>query len=158
MNNALTKTVFGNKLKQQMTLEEAISFLTIKGLLNEGELAEKAISKKSGIAQCTPGTPAIDLINGIQIKHARSHFLKNNSRLQKAYISIKGTKAPICAVVTESVTNQQYFLYIPYKDRKHLTGNTISICFDEYGCRGSSQWWLNDVGSFENLCKLAKNA
>lgn len=157
MINALTKTVFGSKLNESATLADTLKFLASKGLLNEGELAELAISKKSGIAKCKTNTPEIDLINGVQIKHARSHP-RSSGNGQVAYITIKNTKAPIFAVVTESVTGRQYYLHIPYKDRKHLSGSAISIPFDNYGSPGNSQWWLNDVGSFENLCELAKNA
>lgn len=157
MINALTKTVFGHKLNESFTLADTLKFLSSKGLLNEGELAELAISKKSGIAKCPACTPEIDLVNGIQIKHARSHP-RSSGNGQVAYISIKNTKATIFAVVTESVTGKQYFLHIPYKARQHLCGNTISIPFDNYGGPGNSQWWLHEVGSFDQLCELAKNA
>lgn len=157
MINAVTKTVFGSKLNESATLADTLKFLASKGLLNEGELTELAISKKSGIEKCPTGTPEIDLVNGVQIKHARSHARSSGSG-QAAYISIKNTRAPIFAVVTESVTGKQYFLHIPYNARKHLSGNTISIPFDNYGCPGSSQWWIYEVGSFDKLCELAKNA
>lgn len=157
MINALTKTVFGSKLNESATLADTLKFLASKGLLNEGELTELAISKKSGIAKCPTNTPQIDLINGIQIKHARSHFVKNKTH-QTAYITIRGTKAPIFAVVTESITGKQYFLHIPYKARQHLCGNTIAITFDNYGWPGRSQWWEYEVETFEKLCELARNA
>lgn len=157
MINSITKTVFGSKLNQSMTFADALKFLTSKGLINEGELTELAISKKSGIAKCKPNTPEIDLVNGVQIKHARSHP-RSSGNGQLAFITIKNTKAPIFAVVTESVTGQQYYLHIPYKDRKHLSGSAISIPFDNYGSPGNSQWWYHKVDTFEELCELARNA
>lgn len=157
MINDLTKTIFGNGLHKTLTLSDALSLLTEMNLVNLGELAEQAISKKSGVKQCARNTPNIDLVSGVQIKHARTSFVKNNRYgIQKAYISIKGTDAPILAVITEQVTGKQYFLNIPYQARGHLCGNTISICFDQYGNPGQSQWWAYEVGSFKELCEIAK--
>lgn len=157
MINDLTKTVFGSNLHKSYTLADVLSKLNKLNLLNSGELAERAISKKSGVKQCSRNTPEIDLESGVQIKHAQTNFVKSSStNMQKAYIGIKGTRASILAVITEQVTGKQYFLNIPYKARQHLTGNTISICFDEYGNPGASQWWEYEVGSFKELCEMAK--
>ncbi len=49
MINSVTKTVFGPKLNESMSFSDALKFLASKGLLNEGELTELAISKKSGV-------------------------------------------------------------------------------------------------------------
>jgi hypothetical protein len=158
MINSVTKTVFGSKLKKSMLFADALKFLASHRLLNEGELTEIAISKKTGIKKCKPGTPQIDLVNGVQIKHARSHP-KSNGRGQLAFITIGNTRAPIFAVITESVTGEQYFLHIPYSARKKLKGSCISITFDNDGKPGYSRWLANHrVDSFNELCKLAKNA
>jgi hypothetical protein len=156
MVNDLTKTVFGSNLHKSFKLSHVLAELNKLNLLNSGELAERAISMKSGIEQCTRNTPEIDLVSGVQIKHAQTSFSKSNPKQQKAFISIKGTKAPILAVITERITGAQYFLNIPYKARRHLTGNTISICFDQYGNPGKSQWWEYEVDSFKTLCEMAK--
>lgn len=156
MINDLTKTIFGNNLYKSYTLADVLAELNKMNLINSGELAEQAISKKSGVKQCARNTPEIDLESGIQIKHAQTSFVKNKPNLQKAYITIKGTRAPILAVITEQVTGKQYFLNIPYKARNHLSGNTISLCFDQYGNPGNSQWWAYEVSSFKDLCELAK--
>lgn len=158
MVNDLTKTVFGRKLNKTYKLADVLSMLDEMNLLQCGELAEQAISKKSGVSQCTKNTPAIDLVTGVQIKHARTHFNKERPHVQKAYIGIKGTTAPILAVVTEQVTGKQFFLNIPYKARRHLNGNTIAVQFDKDGNPNPSQWWEHKVDSFADLCKLAKKS
>jgi hypothetical protein len=154
MDNALTKTIFGNKLNSQMTLKEAINLLTSHDLINIGELAELAISKKSGVELCTKNTPDIDLVSGKQIKHAMVRRAAS-SDYYKAWISIN-TTAPILCVITNPVLKEQYYLHIPYEAFKHLDGNSINISFGKDGHSGSSQWWNYQVDSFETLCELAK--
>lgn len=139
-----------------MPLSEAIELLKSMNLINIGELAELAISKKSGVKTCDRNTPEIDLVSGKQIKHATTNPVKNRPNQRKAFISIAGTSAPILAVVTETITSRQYFLYIPFRAYSHLTGNTISVIFDKNGNPGNSQWWRYQVESFEKLCELAK--
>ena len=70
MNNPLTQTLFGNELLTTMSLENAINLLLSKNLINVGELAEQAISKKSGVAMCSKNTANIDLVSGVQIKYS----------------------------------------------------------------------------------------
>ena len=154
-NNVLFEAIYGHHLKDAMTLEKAINLLSEHNLINIGELAELAISKKSGVALCEKNAPEVDLVSGKQIKHAQTNPYSNNGRLL-AHISIKGTRAPILAVVTERKRNKQYFFHIPYNARAHLCGNAISIPFDDMGFPGSSQWWQYEVDSFEELCELAK--
>lgn len=154
-NDILFETVFGNHLQDKMTLEKAIHLLAEHDLINIGELAELAISKKSGVGLCEKNMPEIDLVSGKQIKHARTNPHANSGRLL-AHISIKGSTAPILAVVTERKRNKQYFFHIPYQARAHLCGNAIAIPFDDMGYPGSSQWWQYEVDSFEELCELAK--
>lgn len=154
-NNVLFESIYGRHLKDTMTLEQAINLLSTHNLINIGELAELAISKKSGVALCEKNAPEVDLVSGKQIKHAQTNPHSNSGRLL-AHISIKGTRAPILAVVTERKRNKQYFFHIPYHARAHLCGNSISIPFDDMGYPGSSQWWEYEVDSFEELCELAK--
>jgi hypothetical protein len=155
MSNVLFKTIFGKELTTEMTLERAIHILSEHNLINIGELAELAISKKSGVALCEKNTPEVDLVSGVQIKHAQTNPRSNSGRLL-AHVSIKGTRAPILAVVTERKRNKQYFFHIPYRARAHLTGNAIAIPFDDMGYPGSSQWWEYQVSNFDELCNLAK--
>jgi hypothetical protein len=154
-NNVLFEAIYGHHLNDKMTLEKAINLLSSQNLINIGELAELAISKKSGVALCDKNTPEVDLVTGVQIKHAQTNPHSNSGRLL-AHVSIKGTTAPILAIVTERKRNKQYFFRIPYEARAHLVGNTIAIPFDDWGYPGSSQWWAYQVDSFDELCELAK--
>jgi hypothetical protein len=154
MNNVLTQTLFGNELLTTMSLENAINLLLSKNLINVGELAEQAISKRSGIAMCGKNTANIDLVSGVQIKYSTVKMPASSDRYL-AYISIN-TTAPILCVINNPVLNTQYFLHIPYRAFRHLSGNCINISFGTDGYPRSSQWWYYEVDSFEELCELAK--
>lgn len=154
MSNVLTQTLFGSELQTQMSLEGAISLLLSKDLINVGELAEQAISKKSGVAMCSKNTANIDLVTGKQIKYSTVKMPASSDRYL-AYITIK-TTAPILCVITNPVLDEQYFLYIPYRAFRHLSGNCIAISFGKDGNPGSSIWWHYEVDSFDELCALAK--
>jgi hypothetical protein len=154
-SDVLFETIFGELLQKTMTLEKAIALLADQDLINIGELAEVAISKRSGVSLCEKNTPEVDLVSGVQIKHAQTNPYANSGRLL-AHVSIKGTSAPILAVVTERKRNKQYFFSIPYSARAHLYGNTIAIPFDAAGNPTDNQWWQYEVNSFDELCELAK--
>ena len=155
MINALTNAIFGKKRHTVMSLEDTIEFLIGENLINVGEFAELAISKKSNVAMCGRNTANIDLVSGVQIKY--STVKKPASRDDyMAYIS-RRTTAPMCIVVYNPIQNKQYFLHIPYSAHKHLSGDTINISFGRDGTTGSSKWWKYQVDSFDALCELAKN-
>jgi hypothetical protein len=155
MRDILAETYFGPDINATMTLMEAINLLRNHDLLNIGELAERAISKKSGIDMCDKNTPNIDLVTGKQIKHSTVKKSASSS-YYKAYITIN-TNAPILSVITNPVTGKQYFLYIPYQAFSHLSGSCIAIGFGEDGRRpADSYWWNYQVESFEKLCEMAK--
>ena len=154
MRDILAERYFGADVDNKMTLMEAINLLRRHDLLNIGELAERAISVQSGIDMCGKNTPNIDLVTGKQIKHATVKMPASSDRYL-AYISIN-TTAPILCVITNPVLNEQYFLHIPYKAFRHLSGNCISISFGKDGHPGSSIWWHYEVDSFDELCELAK--
>ena len=160
MSNILLETVFGSQLKNKYTLEEAFEIFSEQNLIEIGELAEKAISKQSGVAQCDKNTPGIDLMSGKQIKHAQTNPEGNSiykHNCLSAWFGIKNTSAPILLVVTERLTKQQYFFYIPYKAYSHVNANAISIPFELNGTpRRSNHWWDHEISSWGELCKLAK--
>jgi hypothetical protein len=151
--DVLLDAIFGKQVDKKMSLEDAYFLLKSRNLIAIGELAEQAISKESGINQCDPNTPNIDLVSGKQIKHATTRPIGNRPGW-KASISTN-TTAPILAVITESITLKQYFFYIPYSDFKNLSG-TIAVNFYNDGTPGNSKWWNNEVKTFKELCKLAK--
>ena len=84
MNNPLTQTLFGNELLTMMSLENAINLLLSKNLINVGELAEQAISKKSGVAMCDKNTANIDLVSGVQIKYSTVKMPASSDRYSSA--------------------------------------------------------------------------
>jgi hypothetical protein len=155
MPNVLTQTIFGQQLTQHMSLHDAIELLIGKNLINVGQLAEMAISKKANVAMCSPCTPNIDLVSGVQIKYA-TVMKPASSDYYCAYIS-RNTTAPMCVIISNPMeNNKQYFLYIPYSAHQHLTGSCINISFGRDGLDSSSKWWHHQVDSFDALCQLAK--
>jgi hypothetical protein len=155
MSNALTQTLFGNELFTTMSLENAINLLLSKNLINVGELAEQAISKKSGVAMCGKNTANIDLVSGVQVKY--STVMKSaSSEYYRAYIGINTTAPILCVITNPVLNNKQYFLHIPYRAFRHLRGNCINISFGKDGEPRPSQWWHYQVDSFDELCELAK--
>lgn len=154
MDCVLQTTVFGSQLNQQMTLKQAIELLQAENLINMGELAERAISKQSGVDLCTPMTPNIDTVTGKQIKYAT---VKKGakSRYYKAYIT-RNTTAPILCVITNPIKQEQYFLHIPYSAHKHHSGSCLAISFGTDGTPSRSWLWEHEVDSFDELCELAK--
>jgi hypothetical protein len=158
MSNVLLETVFGDKLKQQYTLLEAYKLFSEFGLIAHGELAEKAISKQSGVQQCAKNEPGMDLVSGVQIKSAETNYkTQAHSGTLKAHISIKGHTEKILAVVTETETKKQYFFCFPYSSYSHYNGNTFCIPFELSGKpRRKNERWNYEIESWEELCKLAK--
>lgn len=154
MKCVLAETVFGSRLDKPTTLRDAIELLREEGLLHIGELAERAISKRSGVALCAPMTPNIDTVSGKQIKHATVKK-SASSDYYTAYIT-RNTDAPILCVITNPVLKTQYFLHIPYKAHSHLTGSCFNISFGRNGNPSPSKWWKYQVPDFDALCELAK--
>jgi hypothetical protein len=154
MNCVLRETLWGNKLNQNMTLNQALDLLQEQGFLNMGEITEHAISKKSGVDLCEPMTPNVDTMTGKQIKFAT---VKRSARSNyyKAYIS-RNTTAPILCVINNPVLNTQYFLHIPYRAHAYLDGSCICVFFGSDGTQEESPWLKHKVGSWEALCELAK--
>jgi len=154
MRNDLTQTVFGDLLDKKFTLANALTMLDKMDLLQNGQLAELAISKTSGVAMCGKLTKNIDLVSGVQIKHARTHLRTNGSWV--ATIS-RNTTAPMLIVIAETNTNKNYYLHIPYKAHRQLSANTIGISFGKDGVRLDNHWLRkHKVNSYDELCELAK--
>jgi hypothetical protein len=154
MRNDLTQTVFGDLLNKKFTLADTLAMLDKMDLLQNGQLAELAISKTSGIAMCGKLTKNIDLVTGKQIKHARTHLRPTGSWV--ATIS-RNTTAPMLVVIAETNTNKNYYLHIPYKAHSHLLGNTIGINFGSDGNRLDNHWLSSHkVDNYNEFCELAK--
>ena len=165
MRNDLTKTVFGNKLGKKYTLAEAISLMHSMDMFNIGELAERAISIKSKVAQCSKNTPDADLVNGMEIKHGMTHPDNPRGNTLSAYLSKEKKTAPILGVVTEQLTGKQYYFSIPYRAYSKSNANTLCIPFELDGTPRRTpkaatylpNWWDFEVATFDKLCKIAKN-
>jgi len=153
MRNDLTQTVFGDLLDKRFTLAKVLTMLDKMDLLQNGQLAELAISKTSGVAMCDKLTKNIDLVSGVQIKHARTHLRPTGTWY--ATVSRK-TTAPMLVVISESNTGKQYYLHIPYKAHSYMSGNTINISFGKDGTSLNSHWLRHRVDSYDKLCELAK--
>ena len=154
----LYKTIFGRQLDQRFTLMGAIRLLESKNLIDAGELAEQAISKKSKIERCAKNFPEIDLVSGKQIKHARTNPDRTNSSgTMMATVSIKNHRSTILAVVTERKSNMEYYFAFPYSAYRHLNGNTLNIPFYNDGkAYSKNKWWRYQVSSFTKLCEMAR--
>ena len=150
--------IFGAELDKHFTLRDAIKILEARDLINVGEVAEKAISIGSGIAQCSKNTPGIDLVSGKQIKRGLTNpETQWGKGSLHAFCSIKGQTSTILFVATERLTKKDYYFVFPYDAYKWQNGNTISIPFWLSGNpKRSNKWWAYEVNSFEELCELAK--
>jgi hypothetical protein len=153
MDNPLTRTLFGDNLDKQFDFKFVLQCLDELNLINNGELAELAISEKSGVEKCKKMTENIDLVSGVQIKYAKVHPRPSGQRI--ATVS-RRTTAPILLVVDDTKNKKQYYFNIPYYAHRHLSGNTIGIGFDSRGRPGDSQWFNYRVQTFDELCELAK--
>ena len=155
INCVLLETVYGATLKKRMTLAQAVELLRENNLVNNGQLTELAISKRSGVSLCKPMTANIDTVTGKQIKYA-TVTKGENSKYYKAYIS-RNTTAPILCVITNPAENgKQYFLNIPYSAHSHLSGACLAISFGTKGTESVSYLWNYQVSSFDLLCEQAK--
>jgi hypothetical protein len=154
MDNPVTRAVFGTQLDKKYKLKDVLKVLDDLDLVNQGELTEIAISKVSKVARCQRMTENIDLVTNKQIKFAKARYRPSQDYLG-ASLS-RNTTAPILAVINEPVSDQQYYLHIPYSAHRHLSGCTININFDKDGTPRPSKWWAYKVDSFDDLCKLAK--
>jgi hypothetical protein len=154
----LCQTIFGQRLEKYYTLKDAIALLDSSNLIDIGELAEQAISKKSKVERCSKNYPEIDLVSGKQIKHARANpdCCKSNGNYS-AWISIRNHISTILAVVTDRQTGREYYFALPYSAYRHVNANTIRIPFYADGRPyKKNKWWKYQISSFKKLCDLAK--
>ena len=149
--NVLFDTLFDQHQHRTYTIKEAFDIFHAHSIIAHGELAEQAISKATGIEQCPKNTPGIDLVNGLQIKHALTNYETQayQGRL-KGHISKRNHTETIMAVVTETVTDCQYYFEFPYESYRHHKGNSFAIPFDLDGTpRRDNPWWRYEIPSWE---------
>ena len=163
MVNDLTLSLFGEQaLNKQMSFKDTLTLLQELDLINIGELAEKAIAKKVGVAQMARCNMSHDLENGWEIKHGQSHLQASGTQ-RKAYIA--GMENKFCTlrvVITELLTGKLYFFKIPYEAYSDYSTSSLSWAFNldgspqrEFLRPGKSSrpnFWKFEVTSFDELC------
>jgi len=151
----IAEHILGTKAKNNVTLVEAFNLLLGMNLINIGEAGEQTISNASGVARCPRNTAKIDLISGVQVKTAQTY--PDKGKLQ-AYFAPGNTKAPILFIVLERLTGKEYFFRFSYRHYKEQIGSSICIPFEADGTpRRTNHWWDHEI-SFDDICKIAKNA
>lgn len=161
MVNDLTVTLFGHQaLNQQMSFKDTLSLLQELDLINVGELAEKAVAKKTGVKQTAKCQEGYDLENGWEIKHGQTHLNARGTQ-RKAYIAgMQNKTGTLRIVITERLTGQLYFFKVPFCAYKDYRGSSLNWNFDVNGqpqresARATTRpnFWEYQVGSFDELC------
>lgn len=162
MVNDLTVTLFGRTgLNKSMPVKDVLAMLQDLDLLNVGELAEKAIAKKIGVAQAGRCTPGSDLVNGWEIKHGQARKVNRTTR-RRAYVAgLENKHETLRVVITELLTGKLYFFKIPYSAYRYCVGSSIHFDFNSQGmpCRHRQRegvrpnFWDYEVESFDRLCE-----
>lgn len=144
-NSKLFEALFPND-QELYTLEQAFLKFRNARLIAEGEFCERATSILTGIAQCRRNKESVDLENGVQLKHATTNYQTQSYTGQlKGHVSINKTRADrkdIYVVVTETVTNDEYFFRFRYQDYCHMLANSLCIPFSLTGKpKRNNHWW-----------------
>lgn len=161
MVNDLTVTLFGNEtLNKQMSFKDTLSLLQELDLINIGELAEKAIAKKTGSKQMGKCQEGYDLENGWEIKHGQAH-LNTGGTQRKAYIAgMRNKTGTLRVVITERLTGNLYFFKVPYHAYRDYSTSSLCWCFNVDGtpqrvpkaATSRPCYWDFKVGNFNELC------
>lgn len=157
MRNALTETVFGDRLDQQLTLVQALELLYSMDLINMPELSEKYAAAVMNSKQCAKNTPKIDLENGAQVKFAtvKTHYKTDTGTFKQraATISINGTTSDLHCVVHDPSNHKIYLFEVPQAACKLVSGNTFKIGFtkDSKPNYNKSHWWRYQVKNFNKV-------
>jgi hypothetical protein len=161
MVNDLTVTLFGHQaLNSKMSFKDTLSLLQELDLINIGELAEKAVSKKTGVKQTGKCQQGYDLENGWEIKHGQAHLNAKGTQ-RKAYIAgMENKTGTLRVVITERLTGNLYFFKVPYKAYKDYTTSSLCWAFDAEGqpqrtskrATTRPNYWDYEVASFDELC------
>lgn len=162
MVNDLTVALFGRTgLNKSMPVKDVLTMLQDLDLLNVGELAEKAIAKKIGVAQAERCNAGSDLVNGWEIKHGQARKVNRGARRCAYVAGLKNKHGLLRVVITELLTGRLYFFKIPYSAYQYCVGSTIKFNFDLDGTPRRQQhhtsfrpnFWDYEVESFDNLCE-----
>ena len=135
MNQQLVNMAYPSSFRKEIfSLEEAIQFLWQDGVINVGELAEKAIVRKGKkLKQNSRGQKGSDFNDNSDSKYTTvAHYR------QGSYATVGGFKHKIGTlrvVVYEPLTDKNYFFKIPHKVyAPYQNGDqTLKIWFDQNG-------------------------
>ena len=161
MVNDLTVTLFGHQaLNSQMSFKDTLSLLQELDLIDIGELAEKAVAKKTGVKQTSKCQEGYDLENGWEIKHGQAHLNAKGTQ-RNAYIAgMQNKTGTLRIVITERLTGTLYFFKVPFKAYKDYRTSSLRWAFEVDGtprripkaAMSRPCYWDFEVGSFEELC------
>jgi hypothetical protein len=161
MVNDLTMALFGQELlNTQMSFKDTLALLQKLDLINVGELAEKAISKKIGIDQACKCQSSYDLINGWEIKHGQAHLSSKGTQRLAFVAGMKNKTSTLRVIITERLTGKLYYFKVPYEAYMKYTNSSLQWAFDTDGTpqrwfkRPNSRpcFWDYEVASFDALC------
>jgi hypothetical protein len=134
MNKELVEMAFSKYYRTDFfTLEEAIEFLWKRDLINVGELAEIALSKKGNLKKASRGNKGYDFDDKSDSKYVTvCHYAKGS------YANISGIQNKIGTLrvmAHEPLTNKNYYFKVPYRVYEPYTGanDSIKIWFDSCG-------------------------
>jgi hypothetical protein len=161
MVNDLTITLFGrSKLNRKMSFRDALSFLQDLDLIDVGELAEKAVAKKTGVGQTTKSHPGCDLVNGWEIKHGQTH-LNSKGTQRRAYVAgMQNKTGTLRIIITERLTGKLYFFKVPHRAYRDYCNSSLQWAFEVDGtpqrralrAMTRPNYWDYQVESFDELC------
>jgi hypothetical protein len=120
--------------KELFSLEEAIQFLWRDGVINVGELAEKAIVRKGKkLTQNSRGQKGSDFDDKSDSKYVTVTYYGNAA--YACINSIQNKIGMLRVMVYEPKTDKNYFFRIPYKVYAPYknANNSIKIYFDKQG-------------------------
>lgn len=161
MVNDLTITLFGHKaLNKQMSFKDTLSLLQDLDLIDIGELAEKAVAKKTGVKQTSKCQEGYDLENGWEIKHGQAHLTAKGTQ-RNAYIAgMQNKMGTLRIVITERLTGKLYFFKVPFSAYRDYRSSSLQWAFEVDGtprripkaAMSRPCYWDFEVDSFEELC------
>lgn len=136
MNQDLINYAFaGEDFSKPYTLAEAATFFHGRNILNLGELAEQAISKKIKIGQQTRNKEGSDLLDGTEIKYSIVQFYTSSTYATIG--NVKNKTGTIRAWVYEERTKKNHYFLIPYSVySQYFEGgkkSTMKVWFDSKG-------------------------
>ena len=161
MVNDLTITLFGRQaLNKQMSFKDTLSLLQDLDLIDIGELAEKAVAKKTGVKQTSKCQEGYDLENGWEIKHGQAHLNAKGTQ-RNAYIAgMQNKTGTLRIVITERLTGKLYFFKVPFKAYRDYCTSSLQWAFEVDGtprripkaAMSRPCYWDYEVNNFNELC------